>query len=72
MEVKLHTFDTLAIDYMKCCIFGERALGTHWINGQSGWRLEVTFWLNYHSLAKTHLLSFSVSQYIVATDLNKG
>jgi len=28
VEVKLHTFDTLAIDYMKCCIFGERALGT--------------------------------------------
>jgi len=72
VEVKLHTFDTLAIYYMKCCTFGERALGTHWINRQFGWRLQVTCWLHYHSFAKTHLLSLSVSQYIVATDLNKG
>ena len=70
--MKLHTFDTLAIDYIKFCTFGERALGTQWINRQLGWRLKVTCWLNYHSLAKTHFLSLSVSQYIVATDLNKG
>jgi hypothetical protein len=40
VEVRLHTFDTLAIDYIKCCIFGERAVGTHWISGQPGWRLK--------------------------------